>query len=36
MQLDQLPLWGKLAIAAMICVGCAALAYGVLLLLGIA
>lgn len=36
MKLDQLPLWGKLSIAAAACVACAALAYAVLLLLGIA
>ena len=36
MQLDQLPTWGKLMMAATACAACAAMSYGVLMLFGIA
>jgi hypothetical protein len=36
MQIDHLPMWGKLTIAATACAACAAMSYGVLMLFGIA
>lgn len=36
MNLNHLPAWGKLIIAAIICAGCGLVAYGLLRLFGIA